>query len=91
MNFDEIKQAFMHAHVETYGNGIDMKDKLIAEKNWEELKRGIIKEHFSNMGRKQNKKKGFGSNPKLASDMGKKHGSGKIKTTDIKKEYERNE
>ena len=70
-DFDNVVYEFTHAHAKFYGEGVYEKDREIAQERFEELKRGVVREHFSNLGKKGNAKKGMGTNRELAKEMGK--------------------
>lgn len=75
--FEETREKFVQAYQGTYD-----KERAAAEESMAVLEKGAVRKHYSNMGKKMNAKKGFGSNKESARINGAKGGkSVRDKTT----------
>lgn len=71
MKYDKFKEDLINAHAKTYADdyteGRELAEALLIQ--YELL---VIKRYYQSIARRTNEKKGFGTNRKLASEMGKR-------------------
>lgn len=71
MEYQDLKEEFTHSHAKLYADNYD-KGRAEAESRVEQYEKLVVKRHYQSIARATNKKKGFGTNRKLAKELANK-------------------